>query len=126
MRYNELKWEHLAQVTRHLRTTLGVAVVDAAKQAGIPPGVWNRVRRSWDELPGHLATVDPDGTKVDLQALNNLIQAGRSKGGRPLGSKNMNSGTGRGSQAALPALIVKNPGFYVEDGIIEFDGPEDE
>lgn len=118
MRYNELKWSHLAEVARRLRTGLGVAVVDAAGQAGIPPGVWNRVRRSWDDLPEHLDAVDPTGTKVDLRALDNLIQAGRSKGGRPKGSKNVSSGTRQGAQVAAPALIVKNPGFFVEDGII--------
>ena len=117
MRYNQLKWSHLAEVARRLRTGLGVPVAEVAQDAGIPPGVWNRVRRTWDELPAHLALVDPGGTPVDLGSLDRLIQAGRTRGGRPKGSRNGSGSRRHGSSVPLPTLQVRDDSFWVEGGV---------
>lgn len=113
MRYKELRWSHLATVLQRLKW--GDRAVDAAQVAGIPPGVWNRVRKAWGELPQHLAQVDPDGQKVDLAYLNELVFENRTKGGRPLGSLDGSSrshGTG-----TLPTLQVRDASIHVEGGM---------
>lgn len=116
MRYNELKWSHLAEVLRLLKQ--GRNTAEATKVAGFTPNVWARVRRAWDLLPEHLARVDPNGAVVDLSQISDLIRLNMAQGGRPLGSRNVLSGVRRGGQVVQPTLIVKNPGFYVEDGMI--------
>lgn len=113
MRYKELRWSHLATVLQRLKW--GDRAVEAAKVAGIPPGVWNRVRRAWDTLPAHLAEVDPLGVKCDLAYLNELVFEGRTKGGRPPGSLDAGSrASGKGSQ---PTLQVKDASIHVEGGM---------
>lgn len=116
MRYNELKWCHLAEVLRRLKR--GQNTAEATQGAGFTPNVWARVRKAWDELPGHLATVDPTGVPVDLEEVAACIKRNQGQGGRPRGSRNVLRHTRGEAQGALPTLMVSGGGFYVEDGMI--------
>jgi hypothetical protein len=116
MRYNELKWSHLAEVLRRLKQ--GRTTAQATTGAGFTPNVWARVRKTWDLLPAHLAEVDPTGTPADLEEIAFCIKRNQGQGGRPIGSRNVYSGARQGAQVALPTLIVSGGGFYVEDGRI--------
>lgn len=116
MRYNELKWEHLAKVL--VLIGKGQSTLKAAQSAGISTSVWNRARRDWAKLPGHLANVDPLGSPVDLDRLDNRIRDNLSNGGRPQGAKDHGPRVKRHTKGVpLPTLRVKDSSFYVEDGV---------
>lgn len=114
MRFNELKWEHLAKVMQRLKW--GDRAGEAILVAGISTSVWNKARRGWDELPKHLALVDPDGAVVDLDYLDELVFETLKRGGRPEGSKDTVRRANRKYVAEIPTLIVTNPSIHVEDG----------
>ena len=115
MRFNELKWEHLAIVLQRLKW--GDRAVEAAKVAGISASIWNKARRAWDEVPGHLARVDPEGTPVDLEYLDELVFESLKRGGRPEGAVDTVRRSNRQYEAAMPTLVVTNPSIHVEDGM---------
>jgi hypothetical protein len=119
MRFNELRWCHLAIVLQ--RVERGDLAGDAAQVAGLTVPIWARVRKLWDEVPGHLAKVDPEGIPVDLEQLNELIYANRKNGGRPQGSRDLEPRARRTKQAELADLVVKSDLVYVEDGIFYDD-----
>ena len=119
MRFNELRWGHLAIVLERVKT--GDRAGEAALAAGIPPGVWNRARKAWAELPEHLAKVDPEGLVVDLDHIDELVFENRTKGGRPPGSKDQVRRSSRKAFVEPPALIVKSTSVHVEDGMFYDD-----
>lgn len=114
MRFNELRWCHLAIVLQRLKW--GDRAVEAAKVAGISASVWNRARRGWDELPAHLSRVDPEGLVVDLDYLNELVFESLRRGGRPEGSKDTVRRSNRKYEAEMPTLLITNALIHVEDG----------
>ena len=114
MRFNELRWCHLAVVLEHMRK--GAAMSQAAQRAGISIKLWAKARSLWDELPAHLARVDPTGSPVDLDRLNDLIRANLKNGGRPQGSKDTVRRARVEKEVVQPVLIVKSDLVYAEDG----------
>ena len=114
MRFNELRWCHLAVVLEHMRK--GAAMSQAAQRAGISIKLWAKARSLWDELPAHLAQVDPTGSPVDLDRLNDLIRANLKNGGRPQGSKDTVRRARVEKEVVQPVLIVKSDLVYAEDG----------
>ena len=76
-----LTWGQFAVV----RTVLlrGQTAAQAIEAAGISRKTWAKCRGSWAELPMILDTNDPQGSKVDLQGIDNLVRGNRDKGGRP-------------------------------------------
>lgn len=114
MRFNELKWAHLAIVLRQVAR--GDLAGDAAQVAGLSTSVWNRARKLWDGLPEHLAKVDPDGAPVDLDQIDALIYANRKNGGRPKGAQDLEPRAKRTKQVELADIVVKSDLVYAEDG----------
>lgn len=114
MRFNELRWCHLAIVMEQMYK-VGTAN-KAAERAGISTKVWNKARTLWDELPAHLAQVDPTGSPVDLDRLNDLIRANLKNGGRPQGVKDSVRRARVEKEVVQPVLIVKSDLVYAEDG----------
>lgn len=114
MRFNELKWEHLAKLMQRLER--GDLSGEAAKVAGLTVPVWSRVRKEWGTLEGHLAKVDPTGIPVDLALIDELIFNNRTNGGRPQGSRDTEPRAKRTKHVVLADMVVKSDLVYVEDG----------
>lgn len=114
MRFNELKWEHLATVLEQMYKV--DTTNKAVQRAGISTKLWAKARSLWDELPAHLAQVDPTGSPVDLDRLNDLIRANLKNGGRPQGAKDTVRRARVEKEVVQPVLIVKSDLVYAEDG----------
>ena len=76
-----LTWGQFATVRMALMR--GATAAQAIQAAGISRKTWAKCRESWVELPRILDTNDPQGSKVDLQGIDNLVRGNRDKGGRP-------------------------------------------
>ena len=76
-----LTWGQFATVRMAL--IRGQTAAQAIEAAGISRKTWAKCRESWVELPMILDTNDPQGSKVDLQGIDNLVRGNRDKGGRP-------------------------------------------
>ncbi|KII34865.1 hypothetical protein NL64_06275 [Pseudomonas fluorescens] len=123
MRFNDIRWEHLAAIHKALRH--GASVPDALTEVGLTPALWRRLRGDWHATCAHLASVDPTGHPVEVADIDVLISERRGLGGRLPGSLDLRPRAPRHTKGRpLPTLQVQDSSFCVEGGVfyIEDEG----